>query len=168
MPAGSQTCNTWAGELFCCSLFEVYSKTGQNPHHTRDPGLHLHSSNLLIPYPEKEFLSFLAVDNWAWGAILWAMSQTAARDTGHDGSIFARQRGVNLIPGRHPTAGHYSHDPCWLGWWSSNLKYNHVEPLEYLSMKHYIKMNSFLVSRVCTKNSTDVKIKYCNLQFHTT
>ena len=81
---------------------------------------------LLIPNPEKEFLSFLTVDNWPWGAILWAASQTPARDTGLDGSIFADQRGVNLTLGKHPTAGHYSHDYCRLRWWSSKWKHNHV------------------------------------------
>lgn len=75
--------HVWRGALLLLSLiyfFEVFSKASQNPDHVRGPCLHLNFS-YSIPNPETAFLSFLTVDNWAWGAVLWAVSQTPARDT---------------------------------------------------------------------------------------
>ncbi len=95
MPTGSQK-RIWCGEEpFCCSLFEVHSKTSQkfSSHKSSTCAPRISFSIPLIPNPKTEFHSFLTVYNWAWGAIWRAVSQTPARDTGHDGSMFAGQRG---------------------------------------------------------------------------
>ena len=78
---------------FVCSLFlKSTPKTSQ-----RGPPARLQSDSTsfwsLIPR-QNSSPSVLTVDNWAWGAILWASSQTPARDTGHDRSMFASQGGA--------------------------------------------------------------------------